>query len=385
MARRWYWLIIRLLVIKSTWEAFSAIVDPTGTFQGATKVDTIDTFVLWNMPGTKFFGSTLSNEITFDALYFAGKTDYPDPLQTLVVNRHEIILLGSLKSEIWYDAGNPQFPFAELPGAYIEHGIVAPWSAGSADISVFWLSQDLQGQGYVFRQRGYQTTRISNHALEYALRQMVARGATLADAICYTYQQDGHLFYVLAFPSGDQTWAFDDSTEEWTQRAWTDPNGLLHRDRTNCHAFIHGTNVVGDWQNGSLYALDLNTYTDNGQPISWIRTFPQLGLAMGPQGPVEYDGHRLQVNKFVADIEVGEGLADLAGVPPQVGLRWSTDRGKTFKQTILQSLGSQGQYETQPQWLQEGIGRFFTCELSYSAACPAALNGAWVDARILDS
>ena len=366
---------------------FSQIVDPTGTFVGGTKVDYIDTFVLWGpvTPGANTFGSTLSNEITLDPTYVAGKTDYPDPLVTLIVNRHEIVLFGQLKSEIWYDAGNALFPFAELPGAYIEHGILAPYSAAAQDINVYWLGQDLQGQGVVYRQRGYETKRISNHALEYALRQASAGGASLSDAIGYCHQLDGHYFYVLGFASADMTWVFDEATQDWHQRGWSDANGVLHRDRSNCAAFINGTNVVGDWQNGAIYALDPNVYLDNGAPITFTRSFPHIGEATTDSGqPVPVDWRRQKLNGFWADIECGLAPADAGGNAAMVSLRISLDRGRTFGNAVTQSLGPAGAYLTQPQWRTLGIARDPVFELSYSVNGPAALNGGWIDTEALE-
>lgn len=378
-----------LLVDSTPWgftihladNTFTPISDMTGAFVGATRVDVIDTFVLWNQPGTNQFGSTLSNQITpFDPQQSAAKSDYPDPLVSLIVNRHEILLLGQVKSEIWYDAGNAQFPFAELPGAYIEHGLCAPYSLASQDISVYWLGQDQQGQGIVFRQRGYETRRISNHALEFAIQGY----AVITDAVAYTYQQGGHIFYVLSFPSADATWVYDDATEEWHQRCWTDPTGGLHRTRDVLGAFIYGTNVVGDWENGTLYALDQSVFTDTvggvAGPISWIRTFPHILTGLGPQGQlVLADGKRMQFYQFVADIEAG---TDASATPPQVTLRYSDDRGRTFTGTILQSLGQEGEYLTQPSWRGTGIARDRIFELEMSTQAQCALNGAWVDARV---
>lgn len=367
--------------------AFAEISDPTGLFVGADRVDYIDTFILFNFPGTKNFGSTLSNVIEFDALYIAGKTNWPDNIQGLIVSRHEIILIGELKSEIWYDAGNPLFPFAELPGAYIEHGTVAKYSIASYDISSFWLGQDLQGQGVVWRHRGYQTLRISNHALEVQLRQIAAE-STIADAIGYTYQQDGHYFYVLSLPSGDQTWVFDDSTGEWHQRAWQDPRGMLHRDRTNCHAFINGTNVVGDWENGTLYALDPAIYSDTVDgvlaPITCIRTFPHITKAELPGGqPTEWDGKRISYHQFLLDMECGNGPSQLDDLPAQVSLRWSDDRGRSWGNAVLQSSGRPGEFTTSPSWRGLGIARDRVFEISHSIAGSAALNGAWIMAERL--
>lgn len=369
--------------------AFAQIVDGTGTFTGATRVDYIDTFVLWNIPGTRNFGSTLSNSISFDALYIAGKVGYPDPLATLIVNRREIILLGQLKSEMWYDAGNAGFPFAELPGAYIEHGCVAPYSIASADIEVFWLGLDLQGQGVVFSLKGYDTRRISNHALEYAIQQM----GTISDAIGYTYQQNGHVFYVLTFPSGNQTWVYDvslgdDPTMAWHQRAYTDTNGNLNRDRGMCCANLYGTNVVGDFALGTIYKLDPTYYVDTvggtDQSISYIKGFPHILTGRDTMGrPMLAAGELMRFGKFLADIEVGSGPAAGDGTPAQISLRFSADRGKTFGTAVLQSDGAPGEYSAQPQWPNAGIARDMVFELSHSIAGPCALNSAWIEAMVI--
>lgn len=372
--------------------AFAQLVDPTGTFDGATRVCIIDTYTLWNMPGTVFFGSSLSGSLTFNALYFAGKVGYPDPLVVPMVNRNELILLGALKSEIWYDAGNAQFPFARLPGAYIEHGCVAPFSAATADISLFWLSRDLQGHGMVLELRGYDTRRVSNHALENAIGKM----GNIGDAIGWTFQRNGHVQYVLTFPSGNQTWVYDaslgdDPTMAWHQEAWMGDNGL-ERSRANCGAFLFGQNVVGDWQNGTLYAVDEDYYVDTvgGQdrPIQCVRTFPHtlsganLLSAYGQQvgAMADSNGHVLQYSNFKLDLDCGLGT-DAASAT--VGLRVSLDRGHTWGNVELQPSGDPGVYLTQPQWRLIGQSRDAVFEISHGIKGPAALNGAWVDAAVL--
>jgi hypothetical protein len=51
--------------------------------------------------------------------------------------------------------------------------------------------------------------------LEYAIQSY----GNITDAIGYTYQQDGHPFYVLIFPSAEATWVYDVSTQLWHERA----------------------------------------------------------------------------------------------------------------------------------------------------------------------
>jgi len=378
------------------------VVDPTGLFQGADQIRYIDGYLVWNMPGTVNFGSSLYQELVFDPLFFAGKVSYPDKLKSIFVNRREIFLLGDVKSEIWYNAGGTTespFAFQGLPGTYIENGIAAPFSIANHDITVFWLSRNLQGEGVVLSFRGYFATRISNHALEEAIRQM-QKTVGISDALGFTYQMDGHLFYMLTFPRGNQTWVYDasvtDPTAAWHQECWTHPSrGSLDRSRINCIAFINGQLMAGDWENNTIYSLDMDKYTDTviadpggafiECPLVCIRSFPHIGAARmaGGQGMVEVDGRRLQFAAFRADMECGTAPLDINGKPAVVSLRWSDDRGRTFGNDILQNAGAPGEFLTQPQWLGMGIARDRVFELSHNIAGPAALNGAWVDAEVL--
>jgi hypothetical protein len=398
--------------IQFVGNVFSTIVDPTGIFTGATSVDTLDTFILWGFLNSNFFGSTLAGSTSFDGLYFAAKAAFPDYLARLIVNKREILLLGTKRSEIWYNTGGAQFPFALLPGIYIQQGTVAPASAAFQNIEVYWLSSNEQGQGIVIMQRGYETRRISNHALEYQIRQMSQTG-TIQDAVGFTLQFDGHVFYVLTFPTGDQTWVYDASVSEpndaWHQWAWTDSSGGLHKCRANCGAYfpnavfgtINGVYVMGDWQNGSLYALNPNYYFDDAMedpgnvgglpstspsPISWIRTFHHIGKgrAQGTLQLGETDGRRVKYNYFYADIDSGQ-IPLGVDANPLITLRWSDDRGNTWLNGILQPSGPQGHFTTWPTWRTLGYARDRIFELSFSAAGQTALNGAWVDAEILDS
>jgi hypothetical protein len=386
--------------IDMSTNAFAQLVDSTGLFRGATRGDYIDSFLIFNVPGASSneWISTLSGEVTFQDTYFAFKTAYPDPLQVLYVNNHEILLIGQLKTEVWYNGGLPTFPFLMIQGVYHEHGTVAPYSVASADISVFCLGLDLQGQGVVWRFIGYESIRISNHALEYAIMKM-SKSVGISDAIGYVVQMDGHYFYVLHFPSGDQTWVYDDTIRDpnvaWHQEGWSDPaTGILHRHRANCYAFFNNTNVVGDWQNGTLYAMDMDTYTDTvagaACSIQWLRTFPHIGggeVEFGPYGkrPIPSDGRRIQFTNFMLDLECGMAPAGADGNPPWVALRYSDDRGRTWNSDVLQTGGEPGQYLTWPTWRGLGIARDRVFEVEYSFQGSAALNGAWVEGTVLES
>src|SRR5215471_16212417 len=281
----------------------NATSDPDGMWAGADRVDYLDTYLLFNKPGTPQFYWSGSLATTLDSLDFANKSSFTDLLVTIAVAKREIWLVGELTTEIWYNSGytfdtslsgsqtNIQSTFQQVQGTFVDHGCAARYSVAVYDNSIFWLSRDRLGQGFVLKAAGYQYTRISSFAIE----QEIAGYATISDAIGFCYLLGGHAFYVLTFPKADHTWVFDITTGLWHEWLWIDTNGVEHRHRANCCYPIDGTIVVGDWQNGNLYALDRDVFTDNGQPIKRVRAYPHI----------INDADRVFYRQFVADIETG--------------------------------------------------------------------------------
>lgn len=349
--------------INLTSNVMKQCTDPA--FYGADKVDYVDGYFIFNQPSTPHFYISLFNDITFDPLDIASKSTYPDNLVTHAVMHREIWLFGELTTEVWYNTGATDFTFGRMPGVFIEHGCAAKHSVAKIDLALFWLSKDLQGQGIVFAGKNYAAERISTHALE----QEFATYGTISDAVGFSYLQGGHAFYVLTFPSANKTWCFDTATGQWHQRAYLETDGSFSRHRMNCHSSNGGRNLVGDWQNGNVYILDPNAYTDNGNSIERIRSFPHIDGS---------DGNRVLFRQFIADMEVGNGLpGDTA--PPEIRLRWSDDRGASWGNAVTASLGKLGEFLTSIQWQRLGYARDRVFELSWSAPVKTALNGAWVD------
>ena len=267
-------------------------------FYGADRNDMIDGFMVFNQPGTRNFYATYDNEIVFDSLYFSAKNVYSDPLVSVLCTRREIWLIGQRTTEIWYDAGGTSFPFQIVPGPFIQHGASAVYSVAQINGAVYFLSQDQAGQNLVLRGEGYEVSRVSTHAIETEWSNY----STTADAVGFCFQQNGHPFYQINFPTADKSWRYDEATQEWHEPVWFDSNGAEHRHRAQCAAFAYGLNVVADWQTGALYALDPNTYTDNGAPIYWRRGWPHL----------MNDGKRVGYTSFTADMQCGDSSVALS-------------------------------------------------------------------------
>lgn len=351
----------------------TAIADPA--FYGATAVCYLDGFFLFNRIGTNQFyvSPNFWNGLTpFDATYIASKIGGPDQIIDIAVIHREIWLIGAVTTEVWYNAGGADFPFDRLPGVFVEHGMIRGWSLAQADVALFWLGRDTQGQCIVFQGSDYTALRISTNAIEKAMQSYAVNN----DAIGFTYQEAGHTFYVLIFPSADKTWVYDMATKLWHERAWIDNNGAEHRIRANCYAFAYNTHVVGDWQNGKLYDQSQDLYDDDGQPILRRRSFPHSVK----------NGQRVSYASFIADMEVG--TPDAATPPgPPVYLRWSDTRGATWSDGVPLEMdfGSTGQYYRSLLVRRLGIARDRVFELYWSFSYKTALQGAWVKAEVAET
>jgi hypothetical protein len=202
-------------IYNTTTGTFAQITDPD--FPGAVTVGYLDGYFVFNQPDSQRFWVTSLNDGTqIDPLDFASAEGNPDDVVALNVNHREVWLFGTNTIEVWYNAGLADFPLARIAGAFMEVGCAAPYSVAKLDNSVFWLGADARGRGMVYRANGYQAQRISTHAVEWHIQQY----GNLSDAIGYTYQQDGHSFYVLIFPQANTTWVYDvatqvDGTYEW--------------------------------------------------------------------------------------------------------------------------------------------------------------------------
>src|SRR5206468_3572218 len=81
-------------------------------FYGADFVDILDTYAIFNRPGTNQFYLSGSNDITFDALDFASAESNFEPIVRPIVSHGELVLFKRTVTEIWRASGNPDFPYA---------------------------------------------------------------------------------------------------------------------------------------------------------------------------------------------------------------------------------------------------------------------------------
>ena len=329
-------------IYNESTNVFAQITDPD--FPGATTVCYLDGYFVFNEPNSqKIWVSQLLDGTSVEPLDFASAEGSPDGVVGIINDHKELWVFGTDTTEVWYDAGGTDFPLAPIQGAFNEIGCLSPWTIQKLDNSIFWLGTDPRGDGIVYRADGYKGQRISTHAVEWQIQQY----PDLNEATAYTYQQDGHGFYVLNFPSANTTWVYDASTNAWHERAGWD-NGSFTRQRADNMCNFQFETVVGDFKNSNIYTLDLDTYADNGQIQRWLRSW--RALPTGQNNLNRTAQHSLQL-----DIQAGVGLNDGQGSDPEVMLRWSDDGGHTWSNEHWVKIGKIGQYGRRAIWRRLGM------------------------------
>ncbi len=223
-------------------------------------------FLVLQAHSGKFFISSLEDGSTsaWAALDVAQVSESSNRISMMLVDHRQVILWGQLTTEVWYNSGYGNFPFQPNQGAFMEMGIHAPYSAVQLADSVYWLGANAHGGGVVYRLASGGPKRISTHAIE----AIWSTYGALTNAIGWSYQQEGHPFYALYFPTGPAkgdhvTWFYDDSTELWHERAlWNTTTMRYVPDVGRCHAFAFGKHLVGSRTTGTVSEMSQLLYAD---------------------------------------------------------------------------------------------------------------------------
>jgi hypothetical protein len=392
-------------VASETMYALNWTVLPStdGAFTGGETCDIVDNYFVYNRPASQQWGASGVLSPISGSTSFSSKDGSPDNLVALIVDHREVYLMGEASSEVWTDVGAVPFPFQRIPGTSTQHGVAARFSLARLGDSFAYVSRNNRGQAQIMQMKGYVPSRISNHAVENSITNQY-----VDDAIAWTYQLEGHEVYVVSFPTLNLTWAYDIASGMWHKWLYTDNTGTYSRHRGNCCAVFQGMVLVGDYANGSIYELDKQNYTDNGQNIRRLRRAPHLVTdlqrqyfdelqiqfqpGVGTTGTsVSTDTNIYLGSPYVigasATLTIAPTLTYVIGVAnpitsltdtnyPQAMLRWSNDGGSTWSREYWVTIGQEGKYKNRAIWRRLGMARDRVFEVSITDPVNAVIVSA---------
>ena len=346
----------------------SPVTDPD--FPAATTVAFVGGWFVLDNPAsdgefmvTRLYATDPADMI--DALDYATTEKNPDKLVALATHRGEAWLLGEKTTEVWYPSGEV-FPLSPTGGAHILMGCAAPGTVAHTPEAMLWLATGDLGQAQVVMARGRTPEAVSTPAID----QAVSGYARVDDASAYAYAQGGHTFYVITFPSGGATWAYDLTTGLWHRRGgWDGIRYTRHRS----HGFAHfsGRHLVGDFATGAIHLIDPEAVTDSGDAIRRERTCPVIWNDRKPL--------------FFRSLEIEfEGGVATGGTPrPQVMLDWSDDGGHRFgpnRQAAIDDTAGE-RYGRRVRFSRLGSSRARVFRVALSDPVKVAIVGATLEAE----
>jgi hypothetical protein len=344
-----------------------------GVFNGCVMPAFLDNYLIALEPDSRVIQiSALGQGLNWDANDVSANLGSADNVKAIICDHEYLYQLGSKRTAVYTNSGNADFPIVPVPGAFIEQGIRAIASLKRFNNTIVFYGQNEAGRGGVFRLNGFIPERISTAALEWRWAQYPQDD----DAVALTQVRDGHGFYRITFPSGNETFVFDLQTKLWHERAvWDQTNAVYDAQVQRYGAYSEGVYyVVGI--DGNIYREENGVYTDNGAIIRRLRIPPALASR----------NKMLFVSRFEVIVQPGIGLsgdpAATQGVDPLMMLRYSGDGGQTWSSEMTASAGIEGDYEARLVYDQLGSGRAWVPEITVTDPVNWVLLAAEVEMAI---
>lgn len=322
----------------------------------------VDTyFVVLAYNSRQFNFSASENGLAWAPADVQEKSQTSDNIRAMVIDRKLIYLLGSKYTEPWGNTGDALETFAPAQEP-IQHGIGSPWSAVCINNTIAWVGEDEHGAGQAWMMQGYTPVRFSNNAVEARWRAY----GSLRNATAYGYQEEGHTFYVVTFPDKG-TWAYDFGSQMWHRRVRM-VKGEEEPHLARCHAYAFDKHLVGSRLDGTIYEQSISYLDDAGATILRRRRSPHLS-----------GGRPLNVARFRLLCQTGIGLTSGQGSDPQVLMRYTVDGGRTWSDSLWDSIGKIGDYEkVGAEWNRLGQGEDWGFEISSTDP----VDDVWVGAEM---
>lgn len=325
---------------------------------GADTVTFLNGRFVVNKPNTgEFYWSALYDGLSWDSLDFATAESDPDLLVAVIAEQGQLVLFGAKTTEFWGDSGALDSPYARIGSSAIEWGLAARNSLCKFSDGLMFLRKNRLGQVQVCLQAGYNAVAVSNPEMDY----LFGTYGNVSNATGFAYMVSGHPFYQINFPTIDVSWLYDGQSKSWSRLS---SGGGRHRadQVTQLLESIY----VSDYENGKLYRISLDYYTDDGEAI--IREFISRHQA---------NGNRTSFNQVWLEFEPGVGLQLGQGENPQVMMAVSRDGGSTFGNELWRSIGRVGKYRTRAVWNRLGQAFDWVFKFRVSDPVKVVIIAAW--------
>lgn len=306
-----------------------------------------DTLGFYNQLGTFNIWQSNPNDLTtWQALNFTTADGSSENIVGMVDLHRQMIVLKEYSTSFYLNFGLSGFVMQRQDGVFPNIGCASAASIAICGDVVCWLGQDRQGVGPVYMLGGYEAVPVSTFAIDNA----ISKYPVIDDAFGFSYIQAKHRFYVLTFPTANQTWVLDLTMSKdlgypvWHERA-AFSGGAFNAYEPSSAANFNSQVIVGSSSSGNLYRLDLETFLDNGSTRKWLRAWRAHAKPSS-----QSQAYR------VLELDMETGVGRNVGATPLIMLRYSDD-AHTWSHERFGSVGAIGNYNTRIRFRRLGMER----------------------------
>lgn len=256
-----------------------------------------NTTLLSSLNGTGNTTGLQGGGADWSVLNTADMEDYSDQPLAADGFAGQLVIFGIQSIQFYTATGG--FPEVFLPvlGTTQNYGLAAVWSRAQFQNSIAFLGQNRTGQVHVFKFNGYTPQIISDTDIDTIINSF----PVVNDATAYSYDQNGHQFYQITFPTAGRSFLYDGTTDSWSEVM----SGVMNeygRHVTDRAVTFNTTTLAGDCATGNVYIFDATNPTDGGFLVHREFTTKHLTL----------EGNRFVVNQLWLDVNTGAGSGAVA-------------------------------------------------------------------------
>ncbi len=359
----------RYLVIVVPGDKAFAFDNTTSTLTEITDGDfvTADTvsfkdgyFIFTNTDGEKFFVSNLNQPLVYDALDFGSADVRPDKIVATHVNQNELFVFGEETIELFQNIGGSGFPFQRVPGGNLQKGLHAKHSVIDFDNSFVFIGGAPNELSAIWKFSGG-LQKISTSAIDNAIQEFTED--EISDAFAMTYSFGGNFLVSFTFTSTripSKTFVYDATTSALAgESTWHERQSGVVDDKWRVTSIVsaYGKLLVGDSIDGRIGEMSKTVHDEYSAPI------------YRRKASMPFISDNLPVFAGELQLTMESGVGTIAGLDPQVQMRFSDNGARTWSNGFWRSYGKIGNYDRLPTWRRQGrIPRHRVLEFVTSAA-----------------
>ena len=277
-----------------------------------------------------FGNSEARDPDTWSALDYNEEGSKSDPLVRAYLFNQLIYMMGSSSIVPWYYSGSGNPPFDRQNTALVNVGLAGVDAVTNSKAEMFWLGDDRK----FYHAVGASFEPISSPYIAKIVKDF----ETVSDCALSFFTTEGQDFLLAAFPTENKTYLYSVTLKYWVVLAsgTSDPGDAWYGVSViNCY----GKELVFDYRHGSIYELDSDAYTDDGDARLRVRVFPVFTGKM-----LRAPGKRIIVGRITFNMQRGVGLESGQGSDPVIMCQMSNDGGHTWGDETFVSIGQIGEY-----------------------------------------